>query len=306
MSALNFRQRIVEIVRANTIGLAQQMVKSVGYTVENTLKTQTNNALTTIEGIPGRVADRIKNIPNDVSNIPVAPGLSLEQFVTSLTNPKDNPTEFNRSIEAFTGVNLNQISNFSLTPIEADIRLDEFAAALRTQVMLEIQNCIELHLNGIVNKNLDLIQILNFEDLIANKIAAIRLDIRFKVQDAIENFFYDKLKIQQVALLKQKILQSIRKICPNHHTSPTTIKRLQSDRTWEVAKSGEDIRVSASSESLTIEALSQQEDNTGQEVIDVANDTVELLKDVAKEQAIGYNDSSPDTFMNNDGTPVAA
>ena len=306
MSTLNFRQKIVEIVRANTIGLAGQMVKSIGHQVTNTVKTQSENALSTLEGIPGRVTDRINGIPEDVANIPVAPGLNLEEFVTGLTNPKDNPTEFNRAIEAFTGVNVNQISNFSLTPIQAEKRLDEFAAALQHQVLLEIQNCIEMHLRGIINKNLNFVELLNFEDYIARIIAKIRLDIRFKVQDAIENFFYDKLKIQQIALLKQKILQSIRKICPHHHTSPATVKRLQSDRTWEIAKSGEDIRTSAQKENITIAALAEQDDNTGQDVQNVAVDTIENLKEVAKEQAIGYDDSVPDNFMNPNGTPVAA
>ena len=35
-------------------------------------------------------------------------------------------------------------------------------------------------------------------------------------------------------------------------------------------------------------------------------DKAKKIYNVAKEQAIGYNDSSPDTFMNTDGTPVAA
>ena len=143
---LDFRNSIIDAIKDNTVGLASGMVKAVGYDATNTLKSVTENALTTIEGIPSRLEDKIANLPSDIAGIPAAPGLSIQELLTSLASPIDNKDDFARTVEAFTGVHINQITGFKPTPREVDARLREFAAGLRTQIMLEIQNCIEKYI----------------------------------------------------------------------------------------------------------------------------------------------------------------
>ena len=303
----DFRKFVADTIRENTIGLAEGMVDAVGYQITNTIKTVSQNAITTIEGIPDRLQSKLEGLPGDIANIAVAPGLSIEQMVGALANPNDNKDDFTRSLEAFTGVNMNQLTGFSPRPREVQARLNEFAAALKTQIMLEIKNCIEKYIRGIINKNLDLFELINFETYIAGEIAKLRSRVKFKIQGQIENYLYDKLKIQQVALFKQKILQSIQKVCPaskTKFTSPTLTRRLQSDRTWEVAESGSSIQETASTKSLELMAKADTGESTGQDVIDAADEAVAALGPMAQQQALGYDDNVIGNFVNLDGSAV--
>ena len=303
----NFRKFIADFIRENTIGLAEGMVDAVGYQVESTVSALSENAISTIEGIPGRIQDRIEGLPASIAGIPVAPGMSIETMVQALANPMDNKDDFTNALEAFTGVNMNQITGFSPRPREVQARLNEFAAALKTQILLEIQNCIQQYIRGIVNKNFQLLQLLNFEDFLAGRISQFRLKVKFKVQGLIESLLYDKLKIQQVALFKQMILQSIRKICPSASkgfTSPTLTRRLQSDRTWEVAESDRTIQETASTKSLELMAKADTGNSTGQSAIDAADEAVAALGPMAQQQALGYDSNTIGNFVNPDGTAV--
>lgn len=302
MAAFDFKSYIIKTIKANTVDLGVNIVKTVGYTAANTVGSIGQNALDTIQSVPERVVDRIKSIPEDVANIPVAPGLSIEELVTSLTNPAENKDDFTKSVEAFTGVNLNRVSDFNPSPVQMQARLDEFAAALRQQVMSELQNCIERYLRGLINKNLDIFQLINFEDFIANRIAKLRLRIRFKIQKQIETLLFDKLKIQQIALLKQRILQEIRKLCPSSGgVSPTITRRLQTDRTWEIAEPESSITESANKHSMESVAKAYEVNSTGQETIDVTDNTMAALEPLAKSQAAGYDDSSINDFITPEG-----
>lgn len=302
MAAFDFKSYIIKTIKANTVDLGVNIVKTVGYTAANTVGSIGQNALDTIQSVPERVVDRIKSIPEDVANIPVAPGLSIEELVTSLTNPAENKDDFTKSVEAFTGVNLNRVSDFNPSPVQMQARLDEFAAALRRQVMSELQNCIERYLRGLINKNLDIFQLINFEDFIANRIAKLRLRIRFKIQKQIETLLFDKLKIQQIALLKQRILQEIRKLCPSSGgVSPTITRRLQTDRTWEIAEPESSITESANKHSMESVAKAYEVNSTGQETIDVTDNTMAALEPLAKSQAAGYDDSSINDFITPEG-----
>ena len=307
MAAFDFKSYIIKTIKANTVDLGVNIVKTVGYTATNTVKSIGENAVSTIQSVPERVTTRIKNIPEDVANIPVAPGLSIENLVTALSNPAENKDDFTKSVEAFTGVNINRLSDFNPSPLQVQARLDEFAGALRRQVMLELQNCIERYLRGIINKNLDIFQLINFESFIANEIAKLRIRTRFKIQKQIENLLYDKLKIQQIALLKQRILQEIRKLCPSSGgLSPTITRRLQTDRTWEIAEPESSITESANKHSMEHVAKAHNENSTGQETIDVTDNTMAALEPLAKTQAAGYDDASIDDFVTSEGAVIQA
>lgn len=314
MSAFNFKKYIVDTVKKNTVDLGVTIVKSTYYQTTNTIKTVAKKAKDTITGLPKLAQEKFDNIPNDIANIPVAPGLSIEKFFTAITDPAGNKDDFTKSIEAFTGVNIGGLIDGELnserSQKEIQLRIDEFTGALRRQVMFEIQHCIERYLRGIVNKNLDVFQLINFEDYIANQIAKLRNKIRFKIQSQIEKLFFDKLKIQQIALLKQQILQEIRKICPDSHAgstrdiSPSLTKRLQSDNTWTAADSTLSIQESSNTRSLQLAAKAQRPGSTGQQVIDITDDTMVGLRVAAENQATGYDDSSVDQFVSQSGEVV--
>lgn len=309
MAAFNFREFIAKTVRENTVGLAESMVKSVGYQIESTVTNLKDQALNTVQAIPGRVKDRLQNLPNDLADIPVAPGLSIEQLLTSLSDPTNNKTEFTKSIEAFTGVNINQITNFETSPRLVQARIDEFTGALRRQIMLEIQACIQSYIRGVINKNLDIFQILNIEDFIGNKIAIFRLNLKLKIRTQIETLLYDKLKIQQIALLKQRVLQAVRELCPDAGGgvgfSPSLALRLQTDKTWEVAEPDKSIQQSAGTHSLQLAGKSKQDGNTGQAVIDITEDAITDIGPMAIEQTTGYDDGVIGDYISPDGQIIA-
>tara|TARA_Y100000310_G_scaffold336481_1_gene421116 strand:+ start:249 stop:1190 length:942 start_codon:yes stop_codon:yes gene_type:complete len=307
----DLRNFVVKTVKDNTIGLAQGMVKSVYSQAASQLKTIKDNALATPGKLSKQLQDKVKNLPNDIAGISVAPGLDIEDLMNGLTNPSENKDEFTKSIEAFTGVNINQITNFKPSPREVEARLNEFAGALRTQIMAEIKNCIGKYVRGIINKNLDIFELINFEDYLANQITKLRLKVKFKVQGFIENLIYDKLKLQQIALYKQRILQAVRKICPSSHksdfkASPTLTRRLQTDRTWEVATHNQTIIESAGESSLEALAAASKGDSTGQAVIDTTEEAVASLRPMAQQQALGYDSSTVHDFVNADGSPALA
>ena len=305
MAAFNFKKFVVDTVRQITIELPKQMVKQVGYQAKNTIKSTAHNTLNAVTAIPKTVEDKITNLDDVIAGIPVAPGLDVAQLVTALSNPLENKDDFSKSVEAFTGVNINSLSPTQLTDRAIAARLEEFSISLRQQIMFEIQECINRYIRGLVNKNLDIFQILNFEDYLANQIAKLRLKLKNKIQRQIEKLFYDKLKIQQVALLKQKILQSIRKICPSSgQLSPSLTKRLQEDRSWEIAEPDRTIKESGTNTNLELLANSQKDGSTGQDIIDITDESMESVVPVAKAQVSGYDGNSIDDFVTPSGELV--
>lgn len=308
MAAFNFREFVVKTVKENTVGLAGSMVKSVGYQVESTVTNLKDQALGTVQSIPTRIKDRIENLPQDIGDIPVAPGLSIEQLLTTLSDPATHKTDLAKAVESFTGINLNLITNFEASPRLAQARIDEFTGALRAQIMLEIQACIQSYLRGIVNKNLDIFELLHIEDFIGNRIAIFRLNLKLKIQTQVERLLYDKLKIQQVALLKQRILQAVRSMCPHAAGgvgpigfSPSLERRIQTDRTWEIAQPDVSIQSAGTDHSLELATKSKEEGNTGQQIIDVTEDALADLGPMAIEQATGYDNDVVGNYISADG-----
>lgn len=304
-STFNFKKFVVDTVRMALIDLPVGMIKQVGYAAKDTLQNTAKQALQEVRSIPETIADKVRNLDETIGNIPVAPGLSIDQMLNALTNPAENKDDFTIAVEAFTGVNVNSLSPTKLTQSQIDARLQEFAIALRQQILFEVQECISRYLRGIVSKNLDIFKLINFENYIANQIAKFRIALRNKIQAQLSRLLFDKLKLQQVALLKQKILQSIRSICPSAGAlSPTLTRRLQEDRTWEVAEHDSSIEESGAKTNLEMLANSQKDGNTGQDVIDVADQAIDQVTPVAKKQISGYSDNTVDDFVTDTGELV--
>jgi len=304
-STFNFKKFVVDTVRMALIDIPVGMVRAVGYDVKNTLHATGKKALQDIRSIPDTLVDKVRNLDETLGNIPVAPGLTVEQMLVALSNPAENKDDFTIAVEAFTGVNINSLTPTTPTDRQIEARLQEFAIALRQQILFEVQECISRYLRGIVSKNLDIFKLINFENYLANQIAKFRIALRNKIQSQIEKLFLNKLRIQQVALLKQKILQAIRSICPSSGAlSPTLTRRLQEDRTWEVAEHNKSIVETGAESNLELLANSQKDGNTGQGVIDVADKSIELVTPIAKKQAAGYNDNTVDDFISSTGELV--
>ena len=149
--------------------------------------------------------DTLGNLKDTVTDIPLAPGYSIEELGKDLGSfSKDGLTN---ALENITGVNLT-----SGLPTGADIvgmvkgQITGTLNALQAEIMAEIQGCIENYLRELLNKIPELVFLLNFKREIAKLIAEQRIKLQRMIQSHLEKLAFGKLKIQQIALLKQKLV----------------------------------------------------------------------------------------------------
>lgn len=164
------------------------------------------------------VSDAIQTVSN-LPNLPLANNLSVNGAIQVFTAP---PTSvLNGVLDSVTGVSIGQ--NFG--PTSSNLIAERISGALSVltqQVIAEIKNCIDQRILALTRKNpiADLFFFYNFYK--SQLLAQITTTIDRAVFKAVNDLFYKKLKIQQVALYRQKLLEEVRKLCPN--ASPTAVR----------------------------------------------------------------------------------
>ena len=98
------------------------------------------------------------------------------------------------------------------------------ASALEAQIV----GCLNKAIRDILNKNPILEKIIFFEDFINRELSKIRNKLESKIDSELRKIAYKKIKVQQVALYKQKVLSSIKKVCPG--ASPASPSQVQQYR----------------------------------------------------------------------------
>ena len=124
------------------------------------------------------------------------------------------------------------------SPTESSGQLKEkfknYVKSLRDRVKAEISDCISKHLRALRNKIPSLDIALDPELFIAKEIGKIRSKLQQKIDGARSKLLFKKIRIQQIGQFQMDILKGIRGFCPS--TSPTAIKRIQTDDLYKKLK----------------------------------------------------------------------
>ena len=278
---------------------------------------------TTLTDTPKKVGDKVLSLPNDILNVPIAPNLSIPKL--SKIIEKGDSDSVSKALENITGIKIHDIIGTPQGSAAVNIhkRLDDYMAAIKRQILDEIKNCVERWLQHLNGKHPEIGMLLDLEGYIQRRISKYRLALQRRIRSEIEKLGHEKLKLWQIATLRQKILQYVRQICPDTHTrnistgrvgsnadlvtgnpliSPTMIRRLQTDDTWRLADGSTPISESARLTSGQSMAWADSLNSTGQIVNGLAASALKDLESDIGIQSLGYSGLNVDTFISDDGT----
>lgn len=120
----------------------------------------------------------------------------------------------NETIEQFTGVDLSQTAGIDGVGQKLTEFVKSQAADLTKQLEAQLLGCINMHIRDLMNKVPAIDFIINFEDRINNILGNFRNKLERKIDSELRKVAYQKLKIQQTTLFKQRISAKIKNICP--------------------------------------------------------------------------------------------
>lgn len=234
-------------------GQGETSVKRAGELIATTI----NESSKVVGNTIGTIAD-----VTGLDQVSLAPGMTIESFTDSLANP---PQEgLGKSLENITGLNANQLIG---TPSTAKIKnlIKKQLGDISSLIALELQKCIENHILALLGKIPEIGIVLNLESIINDAIAKERAKLQNKFTLNLNKLAFQKIKVQQVALFKQKIADAIRNACPE--ASPRNINKYQADprKIIEIAKK-------------------------------VAEKTTKEVEEEAEKQAKGFNEDTSENF----------
>lgn len=233
--------------------MANESISKAGELISGTITGAAKGIGTTISAISDA---------SGLDNIQLAPGLDIESFADSLKSAPD--TGVGATLGKITGLDVSQVLQ---VPSRAKIKnlIGSYLGGLQEQIALEVQRCIENHLLALLGKVPEISLVLNIEQIITDAIAGERIKIQRKIALDVNKLAFQKLKVQQIALYKQKITEAVRKACPS--ASPRNITKYQ-------ANSLEIIKKAAA----------------------VASKTAAEIQEDAVKQAEGFNDDTSEKF----------
>ena len=112
---------------------------------------------------------------------------------------------------------------------------------MATALEARVVGCLNKAIRDILNRNPVLEKIIFFEDFINRELSKIRNKLESKIDNELRKIAYKKIKIQQIALYKQKVLSSIQKVCPG--ASPASPNQVRQYRNIlkNIAKKNEEV-----------------------------------------------------------------
>ena len=279
--------------------------KSIGGAIGSTISEVGDDISSSYQGIKDSVGSRLSNTPSNIANTPLAPGTNTADVAAQATD-KDADS-FTQSIENITGVKTSRLFPSDVIP-SADslqVTLEDFLGTLKRQVAAELKHCVERYLAYLRNKYEILDILLDLEGYIQRQIAAVRLKFQRKIRAELEKLVNQKLKMYQIALIRQKILGAIRKLCPKIPSkgthSPTWVRRLQSDPTWRVVDGETPLYVAAGS-APDISAAFDDPNNAGSVFENMIDTVMEQAISDVQSQLNGFNNNSPGDFIDVEST----
>jgi len=131
----------------------------------------------------------------------------------------------NETLESFTGVDLSQGAGVDGLGAQAKNFLATQSANLIMQLEQQILGCINTAIRDLMNKSPEVDFILNFEDRINGILGKFRNKLEFKIDAELRKLTYQKIKVHQTALFKQRIRLKIKDICPA--ATPASVAEVQ-------------------------------------------------------------------------------
>jgi len=131
----------------------------------------------------------------------------------------------NETLESFTGIDLSQGAGVGGLGAQAKNFIEGQAASLTMQLEQQILGCINTAIRDLMNKVPAVDFILNFEDRINGILGKFRNKLEFKIDAELRKLTYQKLKVHQVTLFKQRIRGKIKDICPA--ATPASVAEVQ-------------------------------------------------------------------------------
>ena len=131
----------------------------------------------------------------------------------------------NETLESFTGVDLSQGAGVDGLGAQAKNFLEGQAADLAMQLQQQILGCINTAIRDLMNKHPEVDFILNFEERINGMLGKFRNKLEFKIDAELRKLTYQKLKVHQTTLFKQRIRAKIKDICPA--ATPASVAEVQ-------------------------------------------------------------------------------
>ena len=157
------------------------------------------------------------------SIIPVQVKQLTEAYKDGLnTTPKE---VINETLEKFTGIDLSQNAGIDGISQKLKSYIQEQAAGLTIQLEQQLLGCINKHIRDLMNKVPEIDFIINFEDRINQALSKFRNNLERKIDAELRKIAYDKIKVHQVTLFKQRIASKIRNICPD--ATPASIPEVR-------------------------------------------------------------------------------
>lgn len=171
------------------------------------------------------VTDAVKTVKG-LPDLPLANNLSINGAAAIFKDPSQS--NLNGVLADITGINISQ----TFSPVNPTLIGQRIASALVTlskQIIDEIKNCIDQKILAITRKNpiADLLFFYNFHK--SQLLAQITTTIDRTIAKAVNDLFFKKLQVQQLALYRQQILNEVRKVCPE--ASPTAVRNYTKDTT---------------------------------------------------------------------------
>ena len=137
-----------------------------------------------------------------------------------------SPTQvINETLEKFTGIDLSQGAGVDGVGAKVTGFIKDQAADLTMQLEQQILGCINTAIRDLMNKHPEIDFILNFEDRINGILGSFRNKLEQKIDAELRKLAYNKLKIHQTTLFKQRIRAKIKDICPG--ASPASVPEVQ-------------------------------------------------------------------------------
>ena len=131
----------------------------------------------------------------------------------------------NETLESFTGIDLSQGAGVDGLGAQAKNFIEGQAAGLTMQLEQQILGCINTAIRDLMNKVPAVDFILNFEDRINGILGKFRNKLEFKIDAELRKLTYQKIKVHQVTLFKQRIRSKIKDICPA--ATPASVAEVQ-------------------------------------------------------------------------------
>ena len=284
----------------------------------NDLGKSINTTWTGVEHVGGGILDNSifesGEASSWVKSLPVTTNFNTAEFFDAISDPfSKNGT--NAILAEVTGINVwNTVENADPKKVDSNMarqRINEMLISIERQIIQEIKDCLDKYLTEIINKNPELEYLLDIENAIRKATSKIRNKIKLKVEREIEQIAYDMIKIQQVAQLRQKITNAIRKICPSHHSpppvtriSPSLTKQLDVDRSWSIVSNSDSILNDLKSANPDVAYHAQQKNSTAAKLMELTKEASTDIMSLGISQVVDNNDKNVFSYCNVDGSIV--